>query len=305
MVLFGLFLPGEARAASLDSRAGSVSISSGWLNVRGSGSTGANVVAKLSRGSLVTLISRSGDWWKVEYAKGSYGYCHADYIKSVAGSPVTVRTSSGNLNVRSGAGTSYSKIGSLPNSETVIRLSSSNGWAKILYHGTKTGYVSEAYLSSGNAAVSLDVPSFKQNDSRWANLTVGSSGKTFSKIGCATTAVAMMESYRQGKTIYPHVMSQSLRYTSSGDLYWPADYTVVTENTNYLQRIYDLLKQGKPVLFGSRNSYGGQHWVVITGFTGGSLTATAFTVNDPGTSSRTNLQQFLSAYPTVYKYFYY
>ena len=219
---------------------------------------------------------------------------------------MSVRVSSGALNVRSGPGTSHSKTGSLFKGETVIQLSTSNGWSRILYHGTKTGYVSAQYLSSSFRAVSLQVPSFKQTDSRWANLTIGNSGKTFAKIGCATTAVAMMESYRQGKTIYPNVMSRNLRYTSSGDLYWPADYTVITSTENYLRNIYDLLLQGKPVLFGARNTYGSQHWVVITGFTGGtSLSAGGFTIHDPGTYSRTTLAQFLNAYPTFYKYFYY
>ena len=306
VLICGLILPGHAKAADGRSAAGLVTVSSGWLNVRSGPSTTSKTVSRLSQNSYVTLISRTGDWWKVEYAKGSFGYCHADYLREVAGSPVSVRVSSGALNVRSGPGTSHSKTGSLFKGETVIQLSTSNGWSRILYHGTKTGYVSAQYLSSSFRAVSLQVPSFKQTDSRWANLTIGNSGKTFAKIGCATTAVAMMESYRQGKTIYPNVMSRNLRYTSSGDLYWPADYTVITSTENYLRNIYDLLLQGKPVLFGARNTYGSQHWVVITGFTGGtSLSAGGFTIHDPGTYSRTTLAQFLNAYPTFYKYFYY
>lgn len=306
VLICGLILPGHAKAADGSSAAGQVTVSSGWLNVRSGPSTTSKTVSRLSQNSYVTLISRTGDWWKVEYAKGSFGYCHADYLREVTGSPVSVRVSSGALNVRSGPGTSHSKTGSLFKGETVIQLSASNGWSRILYHGTKTGYVSAQYLSSSFRAVSLQVPSFKQTDSRWANLTIGNSGKTFAKIGCATTAVAMMESYRQGKTIYPNVMSRNLRYTSSGDLYWPADYTVITSTENYLRNIYDLLLQGKPVLFGARNTYGSQHWVVITGFTGGtSLSAGGFTIHDPGTYSRTTLAQFLNAYPTFYKYFYY
>jgi hypothetical protein len=65
------------------------------------------------------------------------------------------------------------------------------------------------------------------------------------------------------------------------------------------------LKQGKPVLLGAKNVYGSQHWVVITGFAGGSLTAANFTIHDPGSNSRTSLQQFLNVYPNFYKYFYY
>ena len=296
----------EAGAATLSSKAGAVTTSGGALNVRSQASSGAPVVASLKKGSYITLISKSGSWWKVEYAKGKYGYCHADYITIVQGTPVTVSTQSSGLNVRSGAGTSYGKVATLYKGEAVLLLTTSGGWSRVLYHGTKTGYVSAQYLSGYYSAVSLNVPNFKQNDSRWADTLIGTSGKTIKQIGCATTAVAMMESYRTGTTIYPNAMAQQLSYTSTGNLYWPSHYTAVTNSSGYLSAIYNKLKQGKPVLFGARNAYGSQHWVVITGFSGGSsLTASGFTIHDPGTWSRTNLQQFLNAFPTFYKYFYY
>lgn len=296
----------EARAATLDSQAGVVAVSTTYLNVRSTASTSGTKVASLSKGSYVTLISKSGSWWRVEYAKGKYGYCHADYINTVSGSAVTVNTQSGNLNIRSGPGTSYAKTGSLSKGETVIVLSTSGSWSRVLYSGTKTGYVSSQYLSSGYSAVSLWVPNLKQMDSRWANLEVGTSGKTFAKIGCATTAIAMVESHRVGRTIYPNEMAEQLTYTSSGSVYWPSHFSVVTNSSGYLSGIYNRLKQGKPVLFGATNASGSQHWVVITGFTGGSsLTASAFTIQDPGSNSRTNLQQFLDVYPNFYKYFFY
>lgn len=299
-------VPVRAQAASMDSKAGVVSTSGGRLNVRSSASTGASVVTSLSKGSFVTLISKSGSWWQVEYAKGKYGYCHADYIQTASGSATTVATQSGNLNVRSGAGTSYARTGSLSKGETVIVLSSSGSWSRILYHGTKTGYVSSQYLSTGFASVSLSVPNYKQMDSRWAGVQIGTSGKTISQIGCATTAIAMMESYRTGTTIYPDAMAAKLTYTATGSVYWPSNFVTVTNSANYLNGIYAQLKQGKPVLFGAKNSYGKQHWVVITGFTGGAaLSASGFSVQDPGSNSRTTLQQFLNEYPTFYKYFYY
>lgn len=307
ILILGVFvLPTEVQAATSSSKAGAVTTSSGKLNVRSKASSGSSVVASLNKGSYITLISKSGSWWKVEYAKGKYGYCHADYITIVQGTPVTVTTQSGSLNVRSGAGTGYSRVATLSKGETVIFLSTTNGWSRVLYHGTKTGYVSAQYLSNYYSGVSLSVPNFKQTDSRWATTTIGSSGKTFSQIGCATTAIAMMESYRTGTTIYPDAMSSQLTYTASGNVYWPSHYTTVTNSSGYLSAIYNKLKQGRPVLFGAINAYGSQHWVVITGYTGGAkLIASSFTINDPGTYSRTNLQQFLNAYPTFYKFFYY
>lgn len=307
-VLFvGFFLlPVNADAASGTSRAGAVTVSSGYLNVRSSASASASRVASLKKGSYITLMEKSGSWWKVEYAKGKYGYCHSDYITIVQGTPVSVNTGGGNLNVRSGPGTSYGRTATLTKGETVLYLSTTGGWSRVLYHGTKTGYVSAQYLSNYYAAVSLKVPSFKQTDSRWANTLIGSSGKTMAKIGCATTAVAMVESYRTGTVITPDAMAKQLKYTATGNLYWPGHYTAVTSSSGYLAAIYNKLKQGKPVLLGAQNTYGSQHWVVITGFDGGtSLTAAGFSVHDPGSNSRNTLQQFLNAYPTFYKYFHY
>lgn len=287
--------------------AGLVDLSYGTLNIRSAPSTSGAVLTRLADGSLVTLVEQTGDWWRVEYADGSFGYCHADYISPRTSTEASVRVSS-SLNVRSGPGTGYSRTGSLYSGETVLVLSTSGSWSKILYNGTRIGWVSSQYLSTGNtgsASVKLSVPYYRQDDSRWASVTLGSSGKTMAKIGCATTGIAMMESYRSGSTITPAAMAKKLKYTSSGSVYWPSDYTAVTSSSGYLTKILSLLRAGKPVLLGATNSHGGQHWVVITGFSGGDVTAANFTIHDPGTSSRTTLAQFFSAYPNFYKYFHY
>lgn len=311
MVILTVFAMGTSTAYAADtgSAAGTVTTASGNLNVRKSASTSSAVVGSLPKGSAVTLLSKSGSWWYVEYGNGKYGYCSASYINQVSGSQAKqVTTVSGNLNVRSGAGTNYPVIGSLPKGKYVVVLSQSGGWNKILYHGIKTGYVSSAYLGNNTVynAIMLNVPDLKQTDSRWANVTLGSSGQTIGKIGCTTTTLAMTESHRRGWTIYPDAMSKELSYSAGGALYWPAHYTVSTNGTNYLSTVYNLLQQGKPVILGATNSAGKQHWVVVKGFTGGNaLSPAAFTVNDPGSNSRTTLQQFLSVYPNFYKIAYY
>lgn len=303
-LLAGVIPVGEA--ASAEAKAGAVTTASGGLKVRSGPSTSASVVASLKKGSYITLMSKSGSWWKVEYGKERFGYCHGDYITIVQGTPVTVATQGGNLNVRSGAGTQYAKVGSLGYGETVLLLTSSGGWSRVLYHGTKTGYVSDGFLSGGYGAVALKVPGYRQTDSRWVDVPIGQSGKTLGQIGCATTAIAMMESYRLGKMLYPDEMAQTLRYTDTGNVYWPSYYQAVTRESGYLQAIYQKLTQGKPVLLGCRNASGAQHWVVVTGFTGGrELTASQFIIQDPGTAYRTNLQEFLENFPHFYKYFYY
>lgn len=305
-----LLLPINTQAANASSTAGYVTVSGGSLNVRNGKSTSSAVISSLKKNTYVTLISSSGNWWYVEYAKNSFGYCHKDYITLKSSQPAQVSISSGYLNVRNGTSLSHTVTGRLYKNETVLVLSSSGEWSRILYNGTATGYVKSSYLktvsqNNGYSLISLNVPDYKQIDSRWKNVIIGNSGKTIGKIGCVTTGIAMMESYRTGKTIYPDAMSKKLSYSSSGNVYWPSDYIVTTSSSDYLAKIYSLLKSGRPVLFGAKNSQGGQHWVVITAFRGGALTASNFAINDPATSSRTTLQQFLNVYPNFYKYFHY
>lgn len=305
ILALALVVPVKVSGAS-EYKAGIVKVSSGRLNVRSGPSSDGKVLGSLQKGSYVTLLRKSGSWWQVEYARGKTGYCHGDYISAVSAGERVVRLNGGTLNVRMGPGTGYARVASLNNGERVMVLSQSGGWSKILYHGTGTGYVSSQYLDGGSAVgVSLNVPSYKQTDSRWAHTYIGNSGKTMAKIGCATTAIAMMESYRTGTTIYPDAMTKKLSYTSGGSVYWPSHYRVFTSASNYLSGIRGCLDQGKPVLFGAKNSSGGQHWVVITGYSGTGSTASAFAIQDPGSNSRTNLQQFLRDYPTFYKYFCY
>ena len=297
-----------ADAATINSSAGVVTTQTYSLNIRSGMTTTPAIIGSAKKGSYLTLLEKSGEWWKVEYTKGKYGYCHADYITSVSCEPAIVNTQSMNLNVRSGAGLTYTRVGSLTKGEVVLVLSISGDWSKILYQGNRIGYASSQYLSGGisnTVGVALNVPDFKQTDNRWKNVYIGNSGKTIGQIGCATTGIAMMESFRTGTTIYPDAMSKQLKYTSSGSVYWPSHFKVVTSNANLTDNIKSILDSGKPVLIGGRTPGGNQHWVVVTGYTGQYPNAEDFTINDPGSYGVTNLQQFLDKYSIFYKYFYY
>ena len=130
-------------------QAGIVSTLSTSLNVRYAGSVSSMIIASISRGSHITLLERDGDWWKVEYANGQFGYVHADYISPISESEAkVVSTISTNLNVRSGAGTSYSVIGSLSKGKQVVVLLSDNVWSRILFHGNQMGFVSSQYQTT-------------------------------------------------------------------------------------------------------------------------------------------------------------
>ena len=101
----------------------------------------------------------------------------------------TVNTKS--LNVRKGAGTSYSKIGSLSKGTTVqIEGSTSNGWYKIKYK-SGYGYVSGAYISNVKTSESTTSSSssttviYKGTITGGVNVRKGGS-TSYSKIGYLT-----------------------------------------------------------------------------------------------------------------------
>ena len=142
---------------------------SAGLNLRKGPSTSYAVIKTLSKGTEVTVISSSNGWSKVNVG-GVSGYVSSDYLSSTkpsTGSSSSDESTSNStstmyttdrLNLRKGAGTSYSVITTLDKGIAVTVHSSSNGWSKVSVNGM-TGYVSSSYLSStkpSNSSSSTD-----------------------------------------------------------------------------------------------------------------------------------------------------
>ncbi|MFE4240180.1 SH3 domain-containing protein, partial [Peribacillus butanolivorans] len=135
-----------------------VNVSSGSLNMRKSASENAGVVAKLMKGTQVTVYSESNGWAKIK-AEGKEGYVSTKYLSTtkpgtVAKAEVPVKTttkyvnvSSGTLNMRKSGTESASIVAKLSKGMQVTVYSESRGWAKIKANG-KEGYVSTKYLST-------------------------------------------------------------------------------------------------------------------------------------------------------------
>lgn len=139
------------------------------------------------------------------------------------------------------------------------------------------------------------IPVFRQTDSRWSNVKIGS--KTIGQVGCCITSTAMSESYRLQKTITPKDMRYKLSF-SGNDMYWPSNYYTLASSLD-LNKIYATIKSGKPVIVGAQNSNGGWHWVIVTGYQNAkptALTSAMFSINDPNSASRYTLADFLRVY---------
>ena len=297
-------------SASALNTAGRVETAGGRLNIRTA--PAGTVIGSIENGSWLTVKGSTDGWYLVEYENKKEAYVSKAYVKNYTSSlDYTVKLTNGRLNVRSGASLSYSVIDSLNNGERVVALKSSGDWCEIIYRGNKKGFVAKAYLektasqAQKYSKVTLDVPSFKQTDSRWKNYPIGTTGGTIGTIGCTTTALAMAESYHKGYLITPPEMAKQLSYSASGSLYWPSYYNVINAPENYLEELYKALSSGKPVVFGMKTAKGNQHWVTVYAYKGGNtLTADGFAVNDPGSNTRTTLGAVLEAYPNPYRLVY-
>ncbi len=122
------------------------------LRLRAAASTSSSVLATVSRGTRVTVLEdRANGWYKVEY-NGAVGYMSADYLAVTASAlgTGTLNTDGASLNLRSGPGTSYSKVVSIPADAVLTITGQENGWYKTSYNG-KDGYVCADYITLSSA----------------------------------------------------------------------------------------------------------------------------------------------------------
>lgn len=133
---------------------GTGTVNTACLNVRSGAGTGYSRVGYLYSGNSVSILKDCGNgWYQISYGSGSAYVC-AEYIStgsdsgdSDGGEQTTGIVTADALNVRSGAGTGYSRLGLLYSGNSVTILGSSKGWYKISY-GNGVGYVSAEYVST-------------------------------------------------------------------------------------------------------------------------------------------------------------
>ena len=133
-------------------------------NIRSGPKNTYEILGKTKKNSVITFTSvveniTGGVWYKYKFDSDTYGYIHSDYVKMSV--PMTfkqaaVTTDSGvSLNVRSDAGSGYSKLGSLPSGSIVEVLGSKkdkNGklWYKYQFNSSKAGWICSDYVEVEN-----------------------------------------------------------------------------------------------------------------------------------------------------------
>ena len=145
---------------------GTVNAEGSKLRLRSEANTGSSVLTYLPHGTKVDVLSEAvNGWYQVSY-NGSTGYVSSDYLtvtedtaaqsvpqaetpvaETAADSKCYIKVTEGPLNIRSGPGTDYSRVGSLSAGRTAEVVEVLDGW----YHITN-GYVSADYVVEIDAA---------------------------------------------------------------------------------------------------------------------------------------------------------
>ena len=252
----------SATASFANSNEGTVTADA--LNVRSGPSTSYGITTKLYKGDKVEILETSNGWYKIKASNGKIGWVSGDYIKVSSGSTsqtsykATVTATS--LNVRSGAGTSYSVITKLSKGTVVdVIESASNGWKKVKTSNGTTGWVSGSYLTTGvveypstdNSTSQTSYKATVNTDSLNMRKGAGTSYSVITKLSKGTV-VDVLESASNGwkkiKTSNGTIGWVSGSYLANGVVEQPS-----TPSTNKVQAVIDLAHKqlGKPYVWGA------------------------------------------------------
>lgn len=130
------------------------------LNVRSSASLSASIQGQINKGTAVTILETSGDWYKVTTTvngNSATGYVYKSYIttggstsssdSSITEANETVWATTA-VNIRSQSSTSSSIVGGLSKNASITRTGiCSNGWSRVSYNGS-TAYIHSDYLTT-------------------------------------------------------------------------------------------------------------------------------------------------------------
>ena len=117
------------------------------INMRNGPGMSYSIVDVIPNDTMLQVLNQVGSWYEVRYNDAS-GYISKNYVRSA----VSQGTASSNvlitamINMRSGPGSSYPKVTTVPKGVIVPLLEQDGAWCKILYN-TSEGYVSSVYAS--------------------------------------------------------------------------------------------------------------------------------------------------------------
>ena len=128
------------------------------INVRNGPGLSYSIIGSLDKNEVVTKLGTSGNWTKINF-NGKTGYVNSPYVKPYSGDDDVIviddddavaAYANAAVNVRSGPGTNYAKLGELRKGDAVTLVGTTGSWS-IIKWGSGTAYVSSAYLTKSSS----------------------------------------------------------------------------------------------------------------------------------------------------------
>ena len=211
------------------------------LNIRSGAGTNYSVITKVYKGESVNILDSSNGWNKVELSNGKVGWASSDYINinhnlqngtNISGyGKITTSV----LNVRSGAGTSYSVIAKAYEGEKVELLESLNGWYKIKLSNGTIGWSSSDYITK----IDNNDNNNSSNDNTQSGIEISGYGKIATSVlnvrnGAGTSYSVIAKAYEGEKVELLESLNGWYKIKlSNGTIGWSSsDYLTKIDNND-------------------------------------------------------------------------
>lgn len=115
------------------------------LNLRSSPAMEDNIIRSLKKNTKLVFISEKYGWWRVQYAKGKYGYVDRQFLTRKNVPKTGTYKTTARLSLRTAPKTSATRITTIGKGKKV-RVTQLNGdWVYVTY-GSREGWVAAKYL---------------------------------------------------------------------------------------------------------------------------------------------------------------
>ncbi len=117
------------------------------LRLRSEPNTTSSILATAPRNDCVAVISKTGDWYKVNYNL-TVGYMHEDYVNVLTAENAELgygKVTGDRVNLRSGPSTSYRVVDVAAKGEKAYIIGLNKGWYKVIF-GENICYIRSDYL---------------------------------------------------------------------------------------------------------------------------------------------------------------
>ena len=168
IVLLATLLPLSTAAATQYG-----TVTGGWLRLRSGPSYDATIIKSYYTGSVVEILSTSGNWYYVETADGYNGYMYSSYITLGGGgsSGTTAYVTSANgygVRLRTGPSTGYRVLAVYSVGTQVTVLATGTIWSRIQI-GSTVGYMMNEFLTTTAPGSSPSTPESGDMATVWSS----------------------------------------------------------------------------------------------------------------------------------------